>query len=283
MTNEQPNTRTISTKTKPARIWIGTIPYSPEYDLFGRFNGFVAYAIGQRELGANTNYEHWQIVIHCLKPNRLTALKKHFGDQCHWEPTLSAAAESYVHKDDTAIADTRFTWGKKPINRASAKDWDLIRADCVAGRLDAVPSDIFVRCYSNIRRIAADFAKPIAMERQCRVYWGTTGVGKSRRAWDEASMEAYPKDPRTKFWDGYDGQTNVVIDEFRGGIDIGHLLRWLDRYPVIVEIKGSSTCLKATTIWITSNLHPREWYPTLDGITYAALERRLNILELTSE
>jgi len=271
--------KTNGSFSKPARIWLGTIPFTPEYDLNSRLDRIV-YAVGQRELGATTGYEHWQLVVYLGKPSRLSALKKIFGDNSHWEPTLSAAAESYVWKDDTAVAGTRFTHGAKPINRAVAKDWDIIRADAVAGRLDAIPSDVFVRCYSNIRRIAADFARPVPLERKCIVYWGATGVGKSRRAWDEATMEAYPKDPRTKFWDGYAGQTNVVIDEFRGGIDIGHILRWLDRYPVNVEIKGSSTVLKATNIWITSNLAPQDWYPALDVKTFEALERRLEIIEL---
>jgi hypothetical protein len=122
-----------------------------------------------------------------------------------------------------------------------------------------------------------DNLQPIAQERQVVVYWGPTGAGKSRRAWDEATLDAYPKDPRTKFWDGYRGQENVVIDEFRGGIDIGHLLRWCDRYPVNVEIKGSAVTLKAKKIWITSNLSPNQWYPDLDQETTQALLRRLTI------
>ena len=93
-------------------------------------------------------------------------------------------------------------------------------------------------------------------------------------------MDSYPKDPRTKFWDGYQGQEHVVVDEFRGAIDISHLLRWLDRYPVIVEVKGSSAVLKASTIWITSNLHPKDWYFGLDELTLAALLRRMEIIEL---
>lgn len=92
-------------------------------------------------------------------------------------------------------------------------------------------------------------------------------------------MDAYAKDPRTKFWDGYSGQLNVVMDEFRGGIDISHMLRWLDKYPVLVECKGSSTVLKARSIWITSNIPPREWYPDLDRATLDALLRRLTIRE----
>jgi len=127
--------------------------------------------------------------------------------------------------------------------------------------------------------IACDHLEPVAVERTIYVFWGKTGTGKSRRAWEEAGLQAYPKDPRTKFWDGYRNQENVVIDEFRGGIDIAHILRWFDRYPVIVEVKGSSVVLSAKTIWITSNLDPNYWYPELDGETRSALLRRLNITE----
>ena len=84
-------------------------------------------------------------------------------------------------------------------------------------------------------------------------------------------MEAYPKTPRSKFWDGYAGHEHVVMDEFRGGIDIAYLLIWLDRYPCIVEVKGSSVVLSARTIWITSNLDPRLWYPDADAETTCCL------------
>lgn len=126
------------------------------------------------------------------------------------------------------------------------------------------------------------------MVREVYVFWGPTATGKSRRAWEEGGLEAYPKDPRSKFWDGYGGQSNVILDEFRGGkgllmlgIDIAHLLRWTDRYPCRVEVKGSSRPLLATKIWITSNLSPEMWYPELDYSTQQALLRRLNITEFT--
>lgn len=90
--------------------------------------------------------------------------------------------------------------------------------------------------------------------------------------------QAYIKDPRTKWWDGYMGQENVIIDEFRGTIDITHLLRWLDKYPVRVEVKGGSVPLCARRFWITSNLDPRMWYPELDDDTKEALLRRLGVI-----
>lgn len=145
------------------------------------------------------------------------------------------------------------------------------------GQFRDIPSDIYIRYYGNLQRIAAETIKPIAMEREVYVYWGKTGTGKTRRAWDEATLEAYPKDPRTKFWDGYRNQEHVIIDEFRGGIDISHILRWLDIYPVIVEVKGTAIPLNVRKIWITSNLDPRDWYPTLDAVTKDALMRRFNV------
>ena len=63
------------------------------------------------------------------------------------------------------------------------------------------------------------------------------------------------------------------------GIDISHMLRWLDRYPVRVEIKGASRPLLAKKIWITSNLDPRLWYPDCDEQTKDALMRRLEVVE----
>jgi len=164
------------------------------------------------------------------------------------------------------------------MQRNRKDDWDSIRNAAESGDLRAIPSDVYIRYYFSIRAIASDSAKATPMERQCNVFWGRTGSGKSRRAWEEAGMEAYPKDPRTKWWCGYKGQENVVIDEFRGGIDISHILRWLDRYPVSVETKGSSRPLMAKSIWITSNIPPIAWYPDVDKETLDALIRRLNII-----
>ena len=201
-------------------------------------------------------------------------IKKIFGDKIHAEKSTSPAVEDYVWKDDTRVQGTQFELGKKSIKRNSDKDWDLIVQHARTGNFNDIPGDVLIRCYGNIKKIRVDSLLPESCEKQVFVYWGKTGAGKSKRAWEEATFDAFPKDPNTKFWDGYSGQENVVIDEFRGAISISHILRWLDRYPVIVEVKGSSCCFKAKTIWITSNLSPDDWYPDLDNETKSALRRR---------
>lgn len=143
--------------------------------------------------------------------------------------------------------------------------------------MDSIPSEIYIRYYGNLHKIRADSQEPTFRSIECFVFWGATGTGKSHSAWERAGSTAYSKDPRSKFWCGYKDQQVVIIDEFRGAIDVSHLLRWLDKYPCRIETKGSSRVLVANTFYITSNLHPNDWYPDLDQETKSALKRRLNV------
>jgi len=258
------------------RYWLGTIPradWNPPESL----PAGCCWLKGQAETGETSGYEHWQIIVGFSKNCRLAAVKRVFGATGHFELTRSSAADDYVHKEATAIEGTRFELGTKAMRRNVSQDWDKILSDAKAGKFDDIPSDVYIRCYSALRKISVDHLAPESIERQVHVYWGRTGTGKSKLAWERAGLDAYPKSPTTKWWDGYRGHSHVVIDEFRGDINIGHLLRWFDRYPVLVENKGGACVLKATQIWITSNLSPDAWFPTLDDETKLALRRRLNI------
>lgn len=237
---------------------------------------------GQLEQGEG-GFRHWQMVVVTQRKCRASAVKRKFSSRCHVEVTRSAAANEYVHKDDTCVSpDTRFELGRLPLNRNESKDWEKIWCSAKRGALDEIPADVRVRSYKTIRQIEKDFMAPLAVERTVRVYWGATGLGKSRRAWYEAGISAYPKSPTSIYWDGYQNHENVVIDEFRGGINISHVLRWFDRYPVTVECKFGACILAARNVWITSNIPPTAWYPDLDPETTQALLRRLNVEEMTA-
>jgi len=277
-----PQSRTVSTRpsrrSSQARYWICTIPRD---DWIPCLPEGAIWCFGQPELG-DSGYRHWQFVVAFPGKVTLTRVRRCLPSGGHYEPTRSEAAIAYVNKEDTRDGEP-FEFGARAFNRNSARDWEDIKAKAKAGQIDSIPADVFVRYYSTLRRIAGDFAEPAAICRTVQVFFGPTGTGKSRRAWDEALLggrSVYPKDPRTKFWYGYRGEDCVIFDEFRGGIDIAHLLRWFDRYPVCVETKGGSVPLAATFVWITSNLHPREWFPGIDSASFAALERRLTITEM---
>lgn len=233
----------------------------------------VVWIKGQLEEGSGTGYRHYQCLVALAKKGSLATVTRIFGRGIHAELSRSAAADSYVWKDETRIGE-RFEFGVKPILRNAKVDWERIWERAIVGDLLGIPGSIRVHSYRTLRQIEGDFRRGVSGEKTVSVFYGPTGTGKSRRAWHEAGMDAYPKCPRSKFWDCYNGESNVIIDEFRGGIDIAHLLRWLDRYPMRIEVKGSSRPYNVERVWITSNLPPEQWYPELDLATYRALERR---------
>lgn len=265
-----------------SRYYSLTIPYA-QWQKPTVLLDTMLYMKGQAEVG-ESGYEHWQVMVVTKRKCRAGAVKRQFPRQTHVELSRSSALNEYVWKDDTLIhPSTRFELGRLPLNRNNDKDWEDIWRNAKRGALELIPADVRVRSYKTIRQIEKDHMAPSAMEREVKVYWGPSSMGKSRRAWYEAGMTAYPKSPTSIYWDGYQNHDKVVIDEYRGGINVSHLLRWFDRYPVCVECKFGACILNARVIWITSNLHPREWYPELDAITMNALLRRLDVLEFNEE
>lgn len=114
------------------------------------------------------------------------------------------------------------------------------------------------------------------------VLYGKTGTGKTRRAFEELP-EAYVWDASKGQWlDGYVGHTTVIIEEFRGQMPFGQLLRLLDRYELQWPIKGGFVEVVASQFIITSPVHPKEWYQDLEQRvegSYDQLLRRLTTIE----
>lgn len=265
-----------------SRYYMLTIPRA-DWAVPSQLPEGILWMKGQPERGEN-GYEHWQVVVCTAKKCRAGSVKRKFTPSTHVEVTRSAAANEYVWKDDTCIDQAlRFELGRLPLQRNKEKDWEQIWTNAKRGAIEEIPADVRVRSYKTLKQIEKDYMNPVAVERKVRVYWGPSGLGKSRRAWYEAGITAYPKSPTSIYWDGYNNHTNVVIDEFRGGIEISSVLRWLDRHPVCVECKFGACILAATDVWITSNIPPEQWYPNLDDLTRTALLRRLEVTEFTEE
>ena len=98
----------------------------------------------------------------------------------------------------------------------------------------------------------------------------TAGVG-------EAGADAFLVQPGQYPFTGYNGQKNIIWDEFSGSsCDIKYLLQLTDRYPMTVRGLYTTYNFVGYKIWITSNLNPDEWYPNAHPEHKNALQRRLN-------
>ncbi|QMW68952.1 replication-associated protein [Crucivirus-482] len=116
----------------------------------------------------------------------------------------------------------------------------------------------------------------------CLVYFGASGAGKTRRAIEESKQDFYILDQGERVWfDGYGGESTLIIDDFYGWIKYGMLLRILDGHPYRGEIKGGFIWANWTSVIITSNKPPPEWYAT--GLTPALRRRITRVMEFHIE
>lgn len=267
----------MAQQRRQGRYWLCTIP-ERDWAIPAELPDGVAYLRGQLEQGEQTDYRHWQLLVVLTAKQSLRFMRTRFPHTGHYELSRSSAADDYVWKEETRVGEP-FELGTRAINRSKSTDWERVWNDAVQGNLEGIPADIRIRCFVQIQRIGSRFAQPIGLEKAVRCYWGASGTGKSTRAWTEAGNDAYPKDPCNKWWDGYSNQTSVVVDEFCGSINLSHLLRWFDRFPVNVEVKGGVVPLRATNFWFTSNVNPRDWYPDANPEQRTALLRRMEIIE----
>lgn len=143
--------------------------------------------------------------------------------------------------------------------------------------LDAAP-EVVVKYYKGLQ-----FVSTLLSKRRCPevapeivIYWGESGTGKTRLAVSE-NPEAYlltkPNGNGTIWFDGYDGQSTIIFDEFYGWVQYDLLLRILDRYPLRLQIKGGFVECSATKFIFTSNKPWTDWYPNIDD--KCALQRRI--------
>lgn len=214
---------TRSPKVLQGVYWMLTIPMDDFDPPFGTDDfttqerwSKVRWIKGQLEEG-ESGYKHYQVVVAFKRSARLAQVKKIFGTTCHAELTRSDAADEYVWKEDTSLGD-RFEYGKKAFNRTNPVDWEEVLEHAKVGSFELIPADIQVRHWSSLTKIRAHYDRPTYRDTTTSVYHGPTGTGKTFQAFKEAmdlDEEAYVKNPRTKFWDGYRGQKVVILDEFR--------------------------------------------------------------------
>jgi len=108
-----------------------------------------------------------------------------------------------------------------------------------------------------------------------KLFWGPPGTGKTRLAFSLSDSLYQVPDAvnRTLWFDGYLGQTTILLDDFYGGIEYSYLLKLLDGYPMTLPVKGGFVHKNWNTVIITSNALPEAWYPNLPDIR--ALDRRI--------
>ena len=149
--------------------------------------------------------------------------KKLLGDNTiHLEQRKGShqQAKDYCTKDESRLHGPYEYGDDKDLVKSKKRKFEDIRDKIKSGASELDIADeyfgLWCRYYKAFSAYRMLVSKPRDFETEVRVYWGKAGVGKSRRATYEAGPNAYRK-PRGKWWDGYDGESNVIFDDFTDG------------------------------------------------------------------
>lgn len=225
---------------------------------------------------------HIQGYVEFKNPRAFTAVAKRIGGHIEIRKGTAKQATDYCKKDGKF---EEFGEMKNP--NGVRKDYNVIKALCKEGVSirsmldDDIINDNFTLSFCE--RIMK-YYEPIR-EWECRIIWlwGPTGTGKSKWAYQYCKEDGswFKANKTDKWWDGYDGQNIVWIDDIRGDwCKFSDMLEYADRFPVQVEVKGGYRQLRAKQFVITCPYKPEGIWKTVEDM--GQLYRRIGrMIEFT--
>lgn len=216
------------------------------------------FSIYSLEVGENGT-EHYQGYVQMKKQCRLSAMSK-LCPRAHFEQAKGTPAQNVAYCSKKPIAGPWVTG--EIVKQGQRSDLEEVGQKVLDG---AKLSDIakehistYCRYHKGLQALKNVTIKPRDEVTECVVIYGPTGVGKTT---DVKKMypDAYWK-MNGEWWDGYEQQEVVVLDEFYGWLPFAVLLRLLDGTPLKVPTKGSFVEFTAKMVVILSNKPPSQWY-----------------------
>jgi len=224
----------------------------------------VRYAVWQHEVGEQGT-PHYQGYVVFKANKRLSWLVKNLPHGIHWMPRRGSHEEArdYAQKEDTRT-DGPFVFGEEP---KQGKRNDLVEiAEYMRSHTMKETAETYPSHYIRYSRGLTEYKQIMTPDRDhltdLTIYWGPPGTGKTTLVKEENPDAFWLKRGRSgePWWDGYDGQDTVVIDEFYGWISVDTMSRLVCFSPMMVEHKGKSVKFISKHIIIMSNKDPYQWW-----------------------
>jgi len=276
---------------KRSRYWCFT-SYLTETQWGDLFHGdtLSTYLIVGKEKCPTTGRDHRQCYVQLSSQRSLSAIKRIYG-QGHYEIAKGTPNENLIYcKKENDWQE----WGE-PRMIMSGKRTDLDEVKNYAKETTSV-SAVAERYFGAFCRYPKAIEKYVFMQKAklakkereavyVKYVYGPTGTGKTKGAYEELGYEeTFKICGKMDWWDGYEGEKNLLIDEYSNNVSCNHLLNLLDRYPLRLAIKGSHTYAQWTKVIITSNLPLEELHPKAHEDQRKALFRRISeVVHLTGE
>jgi len=252
----------------------------------------VTYFVWQFERGGLTGHLHIQGYVELVSRMRMESVKEHIfhTSRVHLEMRRASAEEAsdYCKKTEDEGKGCRVAgescneWGNISQSKKGCRE-DLL--SCLKDIDDGVEPAMLRRTHLEVTakysrwvnectmdQLTAEYAYSERRTLKVTVFWGESDAGKTHRARAECKeefgdlAELFPLPLTTPIWyDCYHRHQGILLDDYGddwvSAMPWTTLLKLLDIWPMRLNVKVGQKWLAATHIWITSNQHPRDWYP----------------------
>lgn len=225
------------------------------------------FMIAGLETCPTTGKKHLQMYVETNTRRRFSFLtskmEPFFTIPCHVEKAKGTADQNVVYCSKEKVL---LKIGE-PMRQGSRSDLAGLKEAIDNGADDASLWENYFSLMVQYGRRLADYRDLHTAKRRefgrLFIFWGTTGTGKTRKAFELAEGgEPYVHMGTTTFFEGYANQEVAIFDEFDGtSISFAYFKQLTDRYPMRVNVKGGSKEWNPKIIVFTSNVDPRKWWP----------------------
>lgn len=231
----------------------------------------MTYFCYQREQCPTTDKLHWQGYVEFKKRKRLSSAIIHFRKVCLWSKFHVEIAHGnpkqnrdYCSKSESAVPDTFFEWGEiSQVKHGQRSDLERFRDMIDEGMsfYDIVAQDAkFLRYHNLYKAYVAAIPAKTRGELEVIYIWGPPGTGKSHKVHSDYPEAFCPNfgQEGSIWWDGYSGHKTVILDDINlAKFPREYILKVLDRYKLMLPVKGSTVPAQYDKIIMTSNVNPQ--------------------------
>ncbi|AXQ66224.1 MAG: putative viral replication protein [Circoviridae sp.] len=258
-----------------SKRWCFTLNNYHEKDINKIETWDVKYLVYGKEVG-DLGTPHLQGFVIFKKQYRLSGVKK-LHSTMHWEIAkgTSFQASDYCKKEDNFFEKGILSeQGKRnDLEEIAEKIKDGVGTTTIAANHPVS----YIKFHRGIEQLALKLQSSYN-HAHCRGVWiwGPPGTGKSHAA-RHFDPDLFLK-PQNKWWDGYNGQQTVLLDDLDTATLGHHLKIWADRWACTGETKGGTIHLRHKMFIVTSNYRPEHFWPDDESMTEAVM-RRFKVIE----
>lgn len=271
-----------------SRSWCFTIFEYESLEI--EFSDKIRYCVWQEEECPETKKKHIQGYLELNSPQRMSGVKKAINcKSAHLEKRRGTRdqARDYCMKSESQVQGPfeYGTWIKGQGHRTDLDDvGDMIKNEKKEVEIFEAHPTTYIKYSRGIkaaRELIGCKTAPTWREMSVFVIIGMCGVGKTRGVVEKERDNLFiVDDPGGKelWWDGYNGEEAILIDDFNGWISYKLMLKILDGYKLRLPIKGGFTYARWTRVYITSNEMPNTWW--IEGQSEAFTRRVTEFIDM---